>query len=843
MPDPAAPRSYLVVHGHFYQPPRENPWSGAVERQPSAAPSHDWNARIAAECYRRLAFTRLLTPAGRIADVANTYAAMSFNVGPTLMGWLEAHEPTAYARLLEADRHGRARLGHGGAFAQAYTHAILPLASPRDRRTHLRWGIADFRHRFGRDPEGLWLPETAADAPTLADLAAEGIRCAILAPSQAARWRELPGGPWRDVRDGGEAALDTRRAYRWLARPEDPAGPGLHLLFYHEGLSRGVAFEGLAGDARALAARAAAEVRGGGIALLCSDGETYGHHHKAGHRSLAELLFREAPAVGLAVTNAAAYLAAHPPAHQVEIQPVSAWSCAHGVTRWADDCGCETGGRPGWNQRWRRPLRRALERLRDEGHRLFEEEGGRLFRNPWAARDAYVRVLLASRGPRPEASGKRPPSRAEALEAFLAEHAARPLGGPAPADAVALLEMEHHLLLAETSCAWFFADLAGLEALQNLAEAARAIELAARFTPRGLEAGFLEELQRAESNRPEEGDGLRIWRRRVRPARRPPELALAAAALRALAGNGILPAASHGYAVTPLATARETLEGAPLLLGHAALRAPDTAEETTWGFVAHGAHPVEVRCRVLPWTGEEGWRRVRAALGEAAAGGPMAALASFPGVVVAAQHLPEDDRVAVLEGLAAGGLTHARAALAGAGASALALHEMLRDAGIAIPPWLRAQADAVALEAQARAVEAGDAEGLLAAMERAQRDGVEVDRAGAAAALDRALEEALAACAGAPGPQTAACALDLLAARDRVGEAGDPERWDPHLAVLLAALPEALHRLEAGGGRESYEAAAGLLRVAEALGADLPAARARLRPWEEGLAADPALWP
>ncbi len=255
VPDPSL-RPHLVVHGHFYQPPRANPWSGAVERQPSAAPFHDWNARIAAECYRRLAFTRLAAPSGRIADVANTYAAMSFNVGPTLLAWLAVYDPATVARILEADRAGHARTGHGGALAQPYTHAILPLSAPRDRRTHLRWGITEFRHRFGRDPEGLWLPETATDAATLADLAAEGIRFAILAPSQAARWRELRGGPWRDVRDD---PLDTGRPYRWLQRAEDPAGPGLDLLFYHEGLARGVAFEGLAGDARALAGRAAAE--------------------------------------------------------------------------------------------------------------------------------------------------------------------------------------------------------------------------------------------------------------------------------------------------------------------------------------------------------------------------------------------------------------------------------------------------------------------------------------------------------------------------------------------------------------------------------------------------------
>ena len=834
------PRPHLVVHGHFYQPPRANPWSGAVERQPEAAPHHDWNARIAAECYRRLAFTRLLAPSGRIADVVNTYAATSFNVGPTLLEWLEGHEPAAYARILEADRLGRARFGRGGAMAQAYTHAILPLSAPRDRQTHLRWGIGEFRLRFGRDPEGLWLPETAADAATLADVAAERIRFVLLAPSQAARWRPLDGGPWRDVRD---APLDTGRPYRWLLYPQDPAGPGLDILFYHEGLSRGVAFEGLAGDARALAGRAAAVAPPGGIALVCTDGESYGHHHQAGHRTLAEVLFREAAAAGLAVTNAAAYLPAHPPAHQVDLWAVSAWSCAHGVGRWAEDCGCETGGRPGWNQRWRRPLRRALERLRDEGHRILKEQGGRLFRDPWAARDAYVQVLVA-RGGGGGARGGTARGR-EATEAFLRAQCARPLAARERVDALALLEMQRHLLLAETSCAWFFADLAGIETIQNLAEAARAIELGSRFTSKDLGAIFLDELRQAASNRPEEGDGRRIWERRVRPLRRSPELALAAAALRAMAGDGALPPSSHGHAVAPLTTARETLADEAALLGGARVEAPGTGEITTWGFVAHGAHPAEARCHLLPWAGEEAWGRVRAALAAAgeAPGGPAAVLAEFGGTVVTAQQLPQEDRTAVLGGLAAGDLARVRAALAAAGETALAAHERLLEAQAPVPAWLAAQANAAALELQARAAAAGDVTGLLAAVERAQRNQLQVDHAGAAGALDRALDAALRACAAAPGPVPAARARDLLAARARLGVPGEPERWDPHLAEILAALPPLLDRLEDGGGRQAYEAGAALLRVAEALGAEQPEAQARLRPLEERLAADPALWP
>jgi hypothetical protein len=412
-------------------------------------------------------------------------------------------------------------------------------------------------------------------------------------------------------------------------------------------------------------------------------------------------------------------------------------------------------------------------------------------------------------------------------------------------DALALLEMQRHLLLAETSCAWFFADLAGIETIQNLAEAARAIELGSRFTPKDLGAIFLEELRQAASNQPEEGDGRRIWERRVRPLRRSPELALAAAALRAMAGDGALPPSSHGHAVAPLATARETLADESALLGGARVEAPGTGEITAWGFVAHGAHPAEARCHLLPWAGEEAWGRVRAALAAAgeAPGGPAAVLGEFGGTVVTAQQLPQEDRTTILAGLAAGDLARLRAALADAGETVLAAHERLVEARAPIPAWLAAQANAAALEMQARAAAAGDVTGILAAVERAQRNELQVDRAGAAGALDRALDAALRACVAAPGPVAAARARDLLAARDRLGIPGEPERWDPHLAEILAALPPLLDRLEDGGGREAYEAGAALLRVAEALGAERPDAHARLRPLEERLAADPALWP
>jgi hypothetical protein len=457
----------LVVHGHFYQPPRENPWTETVAAEPSAAPFHDWNARITAECYRPNGWARIVDDRGRLVAVVNNYAHLSFNMGPTLLSWLEQHAPDVLARILEGDRLGR------GAIAQAYNHLILPLATERDVRTQVRWGLADFRHRFGRDATGMWLPETAVNDEVLRVLAQEGVRFTILAPHQAAE------------------PIDSGRTYRWV----DPDDTALHvdLAFYDGPLSHDLAFGLGAMSAEELVRRAGH----GGLVLAATDGETFGHHHHFAERNLAYALPVAAPRAGIAVTTVAGYVARHPPTDTVAVKE-SAWSCAHGVGRWREDCGCSTGGEPDADQRWRAPLRRALDLLRDVGVEVFERRGAEAFRDPWAARDAYIDVLLG----------------ATSIDSFAAEHVTGDL-----VDALTLLEQQRHALLMYTSCAWFFWDLAGLETVQCLRYAARAVDLLVELgEDPGLDA-FLAILAEARSNQVGEGDGAQVWRRHVLPAR------------------------------------------------------------------------------------------------------------------------------------------------------------------------------------------------------------------------------------------------------------------------------------------------------------------------------------
>ena len=386
----------LVVHAHFYQPPRENPWTEEVPREPSAAPFHDWNTRISAESYRPNAYARIFDGDGRVLAIVNNYEELSFNVGPTLMSWLERHQPDVYGRIRDAQ-------AGGGAIAQAWNHMILPLANERDMRTQIRWGLADFRHRFGREAPGMWLPETAVNQFVLSVLAEEGVGFTVLAPGQVAAIRPLagrgsrslaavPNRAWTPI--DGDHPVDTRVAYRYVHPRRKSLG--VDLVVYHGGLSHSLAFESVTSEALVDRAAAAAGRRGGLVAIAL-DGETFGHHHKWADRALAYALTAEAPRRGLEVTNLASWLERNPPLYEAQVHE-SAWSCAHGVGRWSTDCGCSTGGAPGTNQKWRAPLRAALDQLRAVGIEVFERHGPALYTggDPWAARDAYVDVLIGA---------------------------------------------------------------------------------------------------------------------------------------------------------------------------------------------------------------------------------------------------------------------------------------------------------------------------------------------------------------------------------------------------------------------------------------------------------------
>ena len=487
---------YVCIHGHFYQPPRENPWLDVVEVQDSAAPFHDWNERITRECYAPNSRSRMLDGQGRIVNLVNNYAWISFNFGPTLLSWLADHAPETHRDIVEADRLSRERRGgHGNALAQVYNHMILPLAGDRDRRTQVLWGIADFRHRFGRAPEGMWLAETAVDTPSLEALAEAGIRFTILAPSQARRWRKAGSSEWVEI----PGAIDPSRAYR----ANLPSGRSIALFFYDGNISRQVAFERLLDDGERFFDRLMKGFDDGRdhaqLMHIATDGESYGHHHAHGDMALAYLLQRLAGHADVRVTNYGEFLERHPPEWEVEIHENSAWSCAHGVGRWSTDCGCRMRG--DWHQKWREPLRKALDELKTRFDHLFSTRGRECFPDAWKARDAYIEVVL-ERSPR-------------AIQHFFRRHGHPDLDAVQMRDGLRLLEMQRDAMLMFTSCGWFFDEISGIETTQCLQYAARAIHLARHFG-RDFERKFLSILKTAPSNIPSFHDGKGVWEQVIR---------------------------------------------------------------------------------------------------------------------------------------------------------------------------------------------------------------------------------------------------------------------------------------------------------------------------------------
>jgi len=493
-------KRFVCIHGHFYQPPRENPWLEAIQMQPSATPYHDWNERVTAECYTANASSRILNEKGLIEEMVNNYAMISFNFGPTLLSWLEHKAPEVYGAVLEADKKSREKFsGHGSAIAQAYNHIIMPLASARDKKTQVLWGIEDFKYRFKRMPEGMWLPETAVDLESLDIMAEQGIKFTILAPHQARRVRAFASGKWLDVRGG---SIDTSRPYVLKLS----SGRSIAVFFYNGPLSRAVAFEKLLNNGENFALRLAEglseDSKRPQLSHIATDGETYGHHHRFGDMALSYAL-RYIPSTMLAeLTNYGEFLEASLPSDEVEINENTSWSCAHGIERWRSDCGCRVGGEQAWNQVWRAPLRQALDHLRDSMAEIFEKKGASLFNDPWKARDAFVRVVL-------DRSEKN-------VEAFMAEHLAGT--GEKTVTALKLLEMQRNAMLMYTSCGWFFDDLAGIETIQVIQFAARALELAQEVSGIALEEEFLSLLEKAKSNRPGNPDGRRLYEEEIRPS-------------------------------------------------------------------------------------------------------------------------------------------------------------------------------------------------------------------------------------------------------------------------------------------------------------------------------------
>jgi alpha-amylase/alpha-mannosidase (GH57 family) len=489
---------YLCIHGHFYQPPRENPWLEAIELQDSAAPYHDWNERVTAECYAPNSAARILDAEGRIAKIVNNYAGISYNFGPTVLSWMKDKSPETYQSILEADRLSAQRFsGHGSALAQCYNHMIMPLANARDKETQIIWGIQDFRFRFGRDPEGMWLPETAVDLETLGLLAKHGIKFTILAPSQA---KYVEG-----VEVTGQR-IDPARAYRQRL----PGGNSIDLFFYDGPVSQAVAFERLLDNGERFASRlldALSDQRPGPqLAHIATDGETYGHHHAFGDMALAYAL-DHIETCGLAkITNYGEFLELHPPEQDVEILENTAWSCVHGVGRWNANCGCSTGGHSDWNQEWRAPLRAALDWLRDEIAPRYESMAARYFKDPWEARNNYIHVIL-----------DRAPASKDRFGA--ANFRRKNLPRNDRVTVWKLLEMQRHAMLMYTSCGWFFDELSGIETVQVIQYAGRVAELANELFGEQIEERFVEMLALAKSNLPGHDTGATLFERSVKPAR------------------------------------------------------------------------------------------------------------------------------------------------------------------------------------------------------------------------------------------------------------------------------------------------------------------------------------
>ncbi len=492
----------ICVHGHFYQPPRENPWLESVELQSSAEPYHDWNERICFECYAPNARARLLDGDGRIQRIVSNYSRMSFNFGPTLLSWMKDKQPEIHDAIVEADKKSRERFsGHGSALAQAYNHMIMPLADTRDKHTQVLWGIRDFESRFGRKPEGMWLPECGADNESLDVLAQHGIKCTILSPFQAARMRSLENNAeWQDV-NGGK--IDPTQPY--LVKL--PEGRSIAVFFYDGPVSQAVAFEKLLTNGEAFAGRLLNAIddsrQHDQLVHIATDGESYGHHFQYGDMALAYALHEIEKSDKAKLTIYAEFLEKHPPTHEAEIHQPSAWSCSHGVERWRSDCGCNAG-HAGWNQQWRTPLREALNELNGKLAAFYETRAKEYLKDPWKARDDYISVILDRSD--------------EKIAAFFAAHAARKLSDSEQVTAIRLLEMQRHAMLMFTSCGWFFDEISGIETVQVIQYAARALQLATELGSENLESRFLEVLEKAKSNIPENQNGRVVYEKFVKPA-------------------------------------------------------------------------------------------------------------------------------------------------------------------------------------------------------------------------------------------------------------------------------------------------------------------------------------
>jgi len=592
----SATKRYICIHGHFYQPPRENPWLETVETQDSAAPYHDWNERVCAECYATNGAARSVNNKNQIIRIVNNYSRMSFNFGPTLMSWLKENAQRTYRMILDGERRSRKVFrGHSSAIAQVYNHVIMPLANTRDKITQIRWGIADYESHYGAVPEGMWLSETAVDSETLELLAQHGIKFTILAPSQCKRVRPLK----EDATEADPActtplanSVDTTHPY--LMRFD--SGVSIAIFFYDGPTSRAIAFEGLLNSGEAFAARLKAGFKDNAQPQLESvgtDGESYGHHHRHGEMALAYAVKLLEQDKTVKLTNYGSFLEQFPPEWECEIVEDTSWSCAHGVERWRSDCGCNSG-KPGWNQKWRAPLRDALDELRDAITKLTEEEGSKLFTDVWAARDGYIDVVLDRND--------------EVADRFLLDHQKHPLNATERVRAMQVMEMQRHAQLMYTSCGWFFDDISGIETVQVIAYAARALQLARELfgeLAAGFEPAFLAQLAKAKSNVPSAGDGARIYKEKVLPLQLGLEQVAAHYAISSVFSSFAEETELFCYRVRRISYEVFTSGRGRLALGRAHITSTITGKAQSFSFAVLHFGDQNITAAVKPYTDED----------------------------------------------------------------------------------------------------------------------------------------------------------------------------------------------------------------------------------------------
>jgi alpha-amylase/alpha-mannosidase (GH57 family) len=794
---------FFTLHGHFYQPPRENPWTEEIDREPSAAPFHDWNERINEECYRANAFARILAEDGRVVDILNTFAYLSFNFGPTVLSWLRAHAPDVYDRIREGDAQSLRRLGHGNAIAQVYNHMILPLANRRDKVTQVRWGLADFRFHFGREAEAVWLAETAVDVETLEVLAEHDLRFAILAPGQAARVRPLSDSslPWQEVSDG---RVDPSQAY--LCRL--PSGRRLALFFYDGPLAHAASFGDLLSGSRRFIEGCLSAVderrQHSQLIHLALDGETFGHHKKFAERTLIYAFTHEAPAAGFKIVNYATFLDAQPPEWEVEIKPNTAWSCAHGLGRWSGDCGCSTGRLPGAHQRWRAPLRAALDHLRDSLADVYTAEASAWSGGPWEARNDFGEVL---------------PERApEQVDAFLEKR----LGHrPAPderARALTLLEMQRQAMLMYTSCGWFFDDIAGHETAQVLKYAAHAIDLASRFTKADLTRQFLADLAQAPGNAPQYPDGAEVYRRLVLPSAIPPERVAVSCAISALVKPFAVRGRRHAYRHEQTFQVSQMVGNYKMVCGHLRLTSEFTGQRTGWAYAALHLDGYNFAASVIQCEDPQDARQVCALLNDQPADAGIKSLLRLLKTALGPKihgldDLPPADRRRLLRFIDEETLASLSTSYQQIYERHLGTISALREANMPVPPELRLAAEytlshqlAQAAAELARYPDDAAEAGLARVLDLAERDHIELQRGEAARTLERAIVERVQAILHAPTAAEAYRQLSrLIAACDRLGFEVRPARAQEKLLYYLRE--QMAHN---GAGSPSLQAALSL---------------------------------